>query len=152
MFGIEGKLWKSRAEDSWLIAFPSLDSMTEGKTKEEAIAMGEDLICSYLECYFEDQIDDNLEVKIIEGPKGQVAVIASEYRLLISLFLIKQREQALMNLQQTADQLGAKSRNAYKQYEKGKIDPSVGTLSNLIQAVNPTEILCINTLCSITSY
>jgi len=146
MFGIEGKLKKNRAENSWVISFPSLDSMTEGDSKEEAIAMGEDLILTYLQCYFEDQMGDDFEVEIVEGSNGIVAVLASDYRLLLSLLLIKQRELADMNLQETAAQLGSSSRNSYKQYEKGKIDPSVGKLSRLIQAVNPDEILCINTL------
>ena len=53
-----------------------------------------------------------------------------------------------MNLQQAATQLGSRSRNAYKQYEKGRIDPSLGKLSHLLEAVNPNEILCINTLTS----
>ncbi|MGA8163989.1 MAG: hypothetical protein WB791_03070 [Waddliaceae bacterium] len=79
--------------------------MTEGSTKEEAIEMGENLILTYLECYFENEISDDLEIKIIEGSKGQVAVIASDYRLLLSLFLIKQREMASMNLQEAATKL-----------------------------------------------
>ena len=146
MFGIEGKLWKNRADNSWVISFPSLDSMTEGDTKEEALKMGADLIFTYLECYFEEEIGEDFEVEIMEGEKGQIAVIASDYRLLLSLFLIKQRELASMNLQEVANHLGSSSRNAYKQYEKGKIDPSLGKLSHLLEAVNPNEILCINTL------
>lgn len=146
MFGIEGKLKKNRAENSWVISFPSLDSETEGDSKEEAIAMGKDLILTYLQCHFEDQVGDDFEVEIIEGTRGAVAAVASDYKLLLSLFLIKQRELADMNLQETATQLGSRSRNSYKQYEKGKIDPSIGKLSGLIQAVNPDEILCINTL------
>lgn len=146
MFGIEGKLWKSRSDDSWVISFPSLDSMTEGDTKEEALRMGADLILSYLETYFEDEMHEDFAVEVIEGDKGRVAVVATDYKLLLSLFLIKQREISSMNLQQAAIQLGSRSRNAYKQYEKGRIDPSLGKLSHLLEAVNPNEILCINTL------
>lgn len=146
MFGIEGILWKNRSDNSWVISFPSLDSMTEGETKEEAIRMGADLIFSYLETYFEDEINEEFEVEVIEGDKGRVAVIATDYKLLLSLFLIKQREISSMNLQQVATKLGSSSRNAYKQYEKGRIDPSLGKLSHLLEAVNPNEILCINTL------
>lgn len=146
MFGIEGKLWKNRSDNSWVISFPSLDSMTEGETKEEALRMGADLILTYLECYFEEDMEEGFEVEVIEGEKGRVAVIATDYKLLLSLFLIKQREISTMNLQQAAKQLGSRSRNAYKQYEKGRIDPSLGKLSHLLEAVNPNEILCINTL------
>jgi len=146
MFGIGGQLKKNQVENSWIISFPSLDSITEGDSKEEAISMGEDLILTYLQCYFENQIDDDFEVKIVEGSNGAIAVVASDYKLLLSLFLIKQRELADMNLQEAAARLGSNSRNSYKQYEKGKIDPSVGKLSRLIQAANPDEILCINTL------
>ncbi len=32
--------------------------------------------------------------------------------------------------------LGSESRNAYKQNETGRIDPSLGKLSQLVQAVN----------------
>jgi len=146
MFGIEGKLWKNRSDNNWAISFPSLDSMTEGNTKEEALQMAADLIFTYLETYFKDEINKGFEVEVIEGDQGRVAVIASDYKLLLSLFLIKQREISSMNLQQVATQLGSKSRNAYKQYEKGRIDPSLGKLGHLLEAVNPNEILCINTL------
>lgn len=146
MFGIEGKLWKNPSDNSWIISFPSLDSMTEGGTREEALQMGADLIFTYLECYFEEDMKEGFEVEVIEGEKGRVAVIATDYKLLLSLFLIKQREISSMNLQQAAKQLGSRSRNAYKQYEKGRIDPSLGKLSHLLEAVNPNEILCINTL------
>lgn len=146
MFGIEGKLLKNRSDNNWVISFPSLDSMTEGETKEEALQMGADLILTYLESYFENEMDDGFEVEVIEGEKGRVAVVATDYKLLLSFFLIKQREIASMNLQMAAEKLDSKSRNAYKQYEKGKIDPSLGKLSHLLEAVNPNEILCINTL------
>jgi len=145
MFGIEGHLSKTR-DDVWIIYFPSIDSMTEGDSKEEALNMGADLILTYLEYYFEDQLSENFSVEVHEGSKGQVVAVASDHRFLISLFLIKQREIASMSLRQAADSLNAKSRNAYNQYEKGKIDPSIGTLSELLEAVNPNDILCISTL------
>lgn len=152
MFGIEGKVWKNRSDGSWIVSFPSLDSMTEGDTKEKALEMGADLILTYLESYFEKEVYEGFEIQIIEGVRGQIAVVASDYLLLLSLFLIKQRELASMNLQQAATSLGSKSRNAYKQYEKGRIDPSLGKLSHLLEAVNPNEILCLNTLSSMNLY
>lgn len=149
MIGIEGKVWKSKSDDAWIVSFPSLDSMTEGATKIEALEMAADLILTYLEVYFEDQIDKNFEVEIKEGKKGQIVVVASNTLLLISLLLIKQRELASMTLQETATQLGSKSRNSYKQYETGKTDPGISKLADLLHAVNPSEILCLNTLAPI---
>lgn len=93
MFGIEGKIWKSCEEENWVISFPSLDSMTEGDSKEEALAMGEDLILSY----FEDEIDEGFKVRIVEGQNGQITAFGSDSRLLLSFFRAKQEELSSMH-------------------------------------------------------
>ena len=46
----EGKVWKSTT--FWLVEVPSLDLMTQGETKEEALRMLEELIIELADYYF----------------------------------------------------------------------------------------------------
>ena len=46
----EGKVWKSTS--TWLVEVPSLDLMTQGETKEEALKMLEELIIELTDYYF----------------------------------------------------------------------------------------------------
>jgi predicted RNase H-like HicB family nuclease len=51
---IEGKIWKSK--NFWLVEVPSLDAMTQGRTKAEALEMIKDLINEMLINYFPNDL------------------------------------------------------------------------------------------------
>jgi predicted RNase H-like HicB family nuclease len=51
---LEGKIWKSKK--LWLVEVPSLNLMTQGKTRAEALDMIEDAVTGLIHCYFGSDI------------------------------------------------------------------------------------------------
>jgi predicted RNase H-like HicB family nuclease len=51
---LEGKIWKNK--NHWLVKVSSLNIMTQGETREEALFMIEDAIIEYMKYYFEPEI------------------------------------------------------------------------------------------------
>lgn len=52
---IQGKVWKDGK--FWLIEVPTLDAMTQGRTRKEALFMIEDLVLEMTKCYFGNNIE-----------------------------------------------------------------------------------------------
>ncbi len=76
-------------------------------------------------------------VTVHPGKHGDFEVSSNGPRILISLFLRRQRERSGLTLSDAAERLGAKSRNAYARYEQGTSMPSLEKLTELYQAVAP---------------
>ncbi|MGI0059688.1 MAG: type II toxin-antitoxin system HicB family antitoxin [Nitrosotalea sp.] len=134
---IEGKIFKSGK--FWLIEIPSLDAMTQGKNREDALAMAEDLITEMMFSYFEDELGKDFEVNVIDYKKDVIGITTSETKLLQALCLRRQREKSGSTIKQAAQRLGSKSPNAYAQYERGTISVTLDKYEDLLQAANPFE-------------
>jgi transcriptional regulator with XRE-family HTH domain len=76
-------------------------------------------------------------VTVHPGKYEDFEVSSNDPRVLISLFLRRQREKSGLSLSEAAKRLGAKSRNAYARYEQGTSMPSLEKLAELYQAVAP---------------
>ena len=131
----EGKVWKSRT--FWLVEVPSLDLMTQGETKEEALKMLEELITELADYYFTKKEVKDFDICVNLYKKGVIGVISSKRRLLLALSLIRQREKSQSTVRETAKRLGSKFPNSYAQYEKGKIRISLEQYEKLLTAANP---------------
>lgn len=118
----DGKFW--RAE------LPLLHAMTQGHTREEACATAADLLRRLAN-------RPGFQVTVHPGKNGDFEVSSTDGRVLISLFLRRQREKSGLSLSQAAARLGAKSRNAYARYERGTSMPGLEKLTQLYQAVAP---------------
>jgi hypothetical protein len=114
----------------WLAELPLLNAMTQGHTRKEAYAMVEDLLESLAN-------RRDFKVTVHPGKHGDFEVSSTDSRVLISLFLRRQRERSGLSLSEAAERLGAKSRNAYARYEQGTAMPSLEKLVELYQAVAP---------------
>jgi len=123
-----GKIFKDGK--FWLAELPLLDAMTQGHTRKEAYAMVEDLLESLAN-------RPDFKVTVHPGKQGDFEVSSTDPRVLISLFLRRQRERSGLSLSEAAKRLGAKSRNAYARYEQGSSMPSLEKLAELYQAVAP---------------
>jgi DNA-binding XRE family transcriptional regulator len=123
-----GKVYKDGK--FWLAELPLLDAMTQGHTRKEAYAMVEDLLESLAN-------RPDFKVTVHPGKHGDFEVSSTDPRVLISLFLRRQRERSGLSLSEAAERLGAKSRNAYARYERGTSMPSLEKLAELYQAVAP---------------
>lgn len=128
----EGRLWKSG--EHWLIEVPALAAMTQGRSRDEAFEMIRDLI--------ETMVDEpGFEVTVEPGAEDRFAICANNVRLLVALFLRRQRERRGISLADAAERLHQRSRNAYARYEQGKAVPTVEKLEELLEAVAPDQKL-----------
>ena len=84
------------------------------------------------------------KVVVHPGKHGGFEVSSTDSRVLISLFLRRQRERSGLSLSEAAARLGAKSRNAYARYERGTSVPSIEKLAELYQAVAPGSDIVIH--------
>ena len=116
----------------WLAEVPVLDTVTQGHTYKEALAMVKDLLETLAN-------HPGFTVKIHPGKHGEFEVSSADTRSLISLLLRRQRERSGLSLAEAAERLGAKSRNAYARYERGTSVPTVEKLTELLEAVAPGQ-------------
>lgn len=116
----------------WLVEIPAFDAMTQGRTKREAFEMAKDLI------------------ETMAGVKGFRATVyptggatfeigANRVGVLLALLLRRQRERHGLTLQEAAERLGQRSRNAYARYEQGRAMPTVEKLEQLLKAIAPDQ-------------
>ncbi|MCB1073384.1 MAG: type II toxin-antitoxin system HicB family antitoxin [Chlamydiia bacterium] len=131
----EGKVWKSTT--FWVVEVTSLDLMTQGETKEEALKMLEELIIELADYYFTKKESKDFDVCVNLYKKGVIGVSSSKRRLLLALSLKRQREKSQSTVRETAKRLGSKFPNSYAQYEKGKIRISLEQYEKLLTAANP---------------
>jgi len=124
----EGRVWKDGKH--WLIEAPELDAMTQGHSRKDAHAMMKDLV---------ETMADRPGFEATVEPIGddRVEIGANDIRVLLALFLRRQRERHGVSLAQAADRLAQRSRNAYARYERGEAVPSVEKLEELLRAVAP---------------
>lgn len=132
---LEGKIWKSK--QFWLVEIPSLDAMTQGRTKKEAVKMIKDLIKEMLINYFPNEIKDDLEINVVCYKGELIGVTTNNNSLVLALSLRRQREKSGSTVREVCQRLGSKSPNAYAQYEKGRTRISLEHYERLLIAANP---------------
>jgi len=133
---LQGKIWKNK--NHWLVEVPSLDMMTQGKTRKEALFMIKDAIMNYMIYYFESEIE-GFDLVIIDYKKSVIGITANNNKLLLALSLRKQREQSGSTVREAAERLGSNSPNSYAQYEKGRTRISLDQYEKLLFAANPHQ-------------
>jgi predicted RNase H-like HicB family nuclease len=116
----------------WLAEVPILNAMTQGRTHTEALAMVKDLLEILVN-------HPGFAVEVHLRQHGEFEVSAADMRNLIGLILRRQRERSGLSLAETAECLGAKSRNACARCKCGTPVPTVEKLSVLLQAVAPGQ-------------
>jgi len=116
----------------WLVEIPAFDAVTQGRTKREALAMAEDLI---------ETMADTSGFRVTTYPLGREVfeIEANLVGTLIALLLRRQRERHGLTLNEAAERLGQRSRNAYARYEQGRAMPSIEKLDQLLKAVAPDQ-------------
>ena len=114
----------------WIIEIPALDAMTQGRTRDEAYAMIQDLLETMV-------VSHGFSVTAHRMRGDHFEVEANDVRQLVAMLLRRQREKSGLTLAQAAERLGQKSRNAYARYERGEVVPTVEKLEELLEAVAP---------------
>jgi predicted RNase H-like HicB family nuclease len=134
---LEGKIRKNK--NHWLVEVPSLNVMTQGESREEALEMVVGAIREYLYYYFESIMNDNIEVTVIDYKRTTIGISSNNNKLLLALSLRRQREKSGLTMREASERMGASSSNAYAQYEKGCTRMSLEQYEKLIQAANPFQ-------------
>jgi hypothetical protein len=116
----------------WLAELPALDALTQGRTRQEALAMTKDLIETMANV-------KGFRVTVYPGAKGVFEIGANRVSVLLALLLRRQRESQGLTLAEAAARLGQSSRNAYARYEQGKAVPTVEKLEELLRAIAPDQ-------------
>ena len=132
---LEGCVWKEKSH--WLIEVLSLNIMTQGYTRKEALEMIRDAIKEILASYFSPERSIAVEITINLYSKGVIGVSASDERLLFSLALRRLREESGTTVREASKRLGSDSPNAYAQYERGKFNITLEKFDELLRAANP---------------
>lgn len=115
---IKGKIEKSGS--FWVAIFPILGPITQGKTQKELLEM----VTDWFRCSCDN---DELEVEIFLTRNGVIEVDVNDAEL-VPLLFHHLKINSDMSYGEIANKLGAKSRNAFAQYEKRKAVPSLEKL------------------------
>jgi predicted RNase H-like HicB family nuclease len=129
-----GRIYKDGSH--WLAEIPTLEYMTQGRTRKEALEMIGDLVETMV-----DKKGFTAEVCAVRGDRFEVG--SEDAKALVALLLHRKRQLSGLSLAEAADRLGIASRNAYARYEQGKATPTVDKLCRLLHAVCPEEDLVV---------
>ena len=133
---LEGRIWKDGR--FWLVEVPSLDVMSQGHTRKEALHMIGDAIEGLVTCYFPEKSQD-FKVIVHDDKKEIFGISTSNNSLMLAFSLRRQREMSKSTVRDVSARLGSTSPNAYARYEKGRIRISLDQYERLLQAVNPQQ-------------
>ena len=128
----EGRVTKDGKH--WRVEIPAFDAMMQGRTKEEAYGMAQDLI---------EMMAYTRGFRVTVYPRGneEFEIGANRTGVLVALLLRRQRERHGLSLAQAARRLGQRSRNAYARYERGEAIPTVEKLDRLLDAIAPHQAI-----------
>ena len=132
---LEAKIYKDGK--FWLVEVPSLDTMTQGKTRKEALSMTKSLVRQMIISYFKDEDIANFRITLSDYGKDVIGITANDTKLLLALSLRRQRETSGSTIKEAAERLGSKYPNSYAQYEKGETSISIEKFEHFLIAANP---------------
>lgn len=142
---IEAKLIDDDSDKPrWGVDIPLLNSMTQGYTKKEAVFMAVDLVRCLLDSYFGEGAAKKAVVSASKVLKDTIYIEAQDQNMLISLILIRQREKHRITFKELSRRLKTNSTFAYKRYESGKVNISIGKFYELMQAVSPENRVALH--------
>ena len=131
---LTGRIYKAKSA-LWVVEVDAIGAYTQGDTRKHADEMLVDLIHTMLQA-------KDLQVTITDdGPDGAILIEADRPAVLAAMVLRYQRERNGLSLADVAKKLGASSRNAYATYEKGRTEPSLSKLGELLAVVAPDIVL-----------
>lgn len=140
---LEGKVWKDGK--FWVIEVPSLNISTQGKTRKNALLMIKDAVFELMKSYFHD-LEKNFEIIVHDYKGNSFGLTANNTKKLLSFLLIRQREESGLTIREVSKRLKSKNPNAYAQYERGRIDFSLGQFGKLMHAINPSRTSILRVL------
>ena len=132
---LKGKLIREK-ESGYSISVESIGAFTQGETKEEALQMIKEAIELMV-----NQIDFQIQITSQSG--NTFYIEGNKPCILFALWLRQNRIKQGFTLEDMRKKMGAKSKNEYAKYEKGKNQPSLEKIEKLIKAVKPKANLLL---------
>lgn len=128
----EGKLYKptGKKDRYWGVEIPILYVHTQGRSRREAFLMAKDAIESLVD-------KKGFKVQVYPGEGDTFTVDSNDSKTLVAFMLKRQREFRKLTVRQVSSRLESKSPNAYAQYERGHVCPSIDKLVELLRAIDP---------------
>ena len=126
---LEGKIWKSSTSRYWLAEVRDLNIVTEASRRDAA-----DMLRDAVESLVNRA---GFLVNVETDRDGRCTIGSNNDAILVAFMLRALRAREGLSVREAARPLGAKSPNAYAQYETGRVAPSIDTLSRLLAALNP---------------
>jgi len=117
----------------WIAESATLDAVTQGSTRAEAIEMLKDWIETAVPL-------KTLRVEIVDVD-GWLTIETNENAAVIAVVLQRERQKSGLTVRELARRLGMKSHNSYAQYETGKSEPSISQLERFLSAMSPEKKL-----------
>lgn len=133
----EGRVFKSGK--IWSVEVPTLDVVTQGKSKKNAYFMIKDAVELLV-----DHTGFEVEVTPLSGDKFLLRAGRSEDdKYLVALLLKQQRAKYGLSLSQVAEKLGI-TKHAYAQYEQARSLPSLTKIEEFVYAMSKHAHLVVN--------
>ncbi len=139
----EGIIRKDKKTSLWVVEVATLDIMTQGETKEDAVFMLKDAVKELLLDSFPKKVLKDLSLDVRFRGDNIFGLHSNNTRLLLSLSLRRQREREGLTIRDVSHNLESTSPNAYAQYERGNINISMEKFDRLLAAINPERISLI---------
>lgn len=130
-----GKIIKTKGKPPWIVEVQSLDLVTQGRTKTEALEMLVDAVTSL--------IDDSKFIASVSSEGDEVLLSCNDPGALLALMLQRQRAAVNITLADAAKKMHSASKNAYRQYETGDRSPTIDKLNELLFAIDKDFIIQI---------
>ena len=127
MLAFDGQLIKDG--EFWIVEIPTLNLMTQGRTKEEAYKMAKSVV-------LDASGSSKLKIDMTKTGTHTFSIFSEDFEILIPLLLKKQRQKAGLTVLQASNRMGSNSPNAYGVYEQGRAKPTLEKLNELLSAVN----------------
>jgi ribosome-binding protein aMBF1 (putative translation factor) len=129
---VQGKIWKDK--NVWLIEVPTMDLMTQGKTRKDAFEMLKDAIKSL-------QTKTQFSIKFKESDHQDFYISTPDTKEMVAFILFRLRSKSGLSLEDVRERLGVKSKNAYAQYEQGRAEPTLSKMEELLKVLDCSLIL-----------
>lgn len=128
---IQGKIWKTK--NNWVLQIPSMDLVTKGKTRKEAVAM--------LKSSIQTLRGKSFSVRMIYVDHHNFYLTSDKIKKLVAFILFRLRAKQGLSLEDVRKRLGVKSKNAYAQYEQGRAEPTISKMEELLKALDCSLVL-----------
>ncbi len=132
---IEGKIFKSGK--FWIADIQMFDLYIQGKTKKEVTQTVKEAVKDLVEISFGNLIPTDFEVSLDSSAKDQFFISFSDVQVMTAFVLKRMREKHGLPVREVVKRLGAKSTNAYFDYERLRRKPTLAKFEHLLHAINP---------------